>query len=342
MVDINIFNLVGKLILDDSEYKKKIEEAKGENKKLLQEELKARQETAGKWAAVIAAVGAVVNIMKSLIYNTTEYAGSVKDLAQVYEQTYQTVQELNFVAQESGKNAEWVLRKAMNSGRSYAEILGLTNDEYAEMVAQAHELGLVMEDEVLDRADVLGEKLASLKYQWQSVLIGLLAGEEDAPANLEAFFERFIETAYRFLPMFSEFTVKLLTQVTIALVEYLPMLVADLSTAIVGDLIKNLPKTLWELVKAILETAINGLIWSTFGWVIDLFGGKKPQVDLGGGSSYSNELSFAPNDYEITERVDQNLLIEVRSEGVTANDKDVASSLEDLIDEKIGKMLGGI
>ena len=342
MVDINIFNLVGKLILDDSDYKKKIEEAKGENKKLLEQELKARQAATGKWAVIGAAIVGVINVMKNLIYNTTEYSGSVKDLAQVYSQTYETVQELNYIAQESGKNAEWVLRKAMNSGKSYAEILGLTNDEYAEMVAQAHELGLVMEDEVIDKADLLGDKLSSLKYQWQSVLVGLLAGEENASVNLEAFFERFIATAYNFLPMFSDFTVKLLTQVTVALVEYLPMLVADLSTEIIGDLIKNLPKTLFELLKAILESAINGLIWASFGWVIDLFGGKKPQVDLGVGSSYSNSFSVTPNDYEITEKVDQNLLIEIRSEGVTANDKDVASSLEDLIDEKIGKMLGGI
>ena len=38
----------------------------------------------------------------------------------------------------------------------------------------------------------------------------------------------------------------------------------------------------------------------------------------------------------------EELTIRVESNGVTSNDKAVANSLEDLIDEKLGKLLGGM
>ena len=338
---MNIFNLFAKLILDDSEYKKKIAEAKGENKKLIKEEQRAKEKSVARWLAVGTAITAVAAVMKNLIYNTTEYAGSIKDLAQVYETTYQNIQELNYIAQESGKNAEWVLRKARSSGESYAEILGLTNEEYAEMVANAHEMGLVMENEIIDRADELGDRISALKYQWQAVLVSLLAGEEDAEEKLEMFFDRMLQVAERFMPAVVQFAVKLLAQVAVALVKYLPQLINDLTTEVMNSLTETLPQLIWNLVKALVQTVINNVINMLVGW-LRIFGVDVPQVDLMGGAESGTSIAPSSQGYEITEKVEQDITIKIESDGVTANDKVVASSLEDLIDEKLGRMLGGI
>ena len=257
-------NLTAKLILDDKEYTVQLQEAKQKTENVTNTTEKMGLSAKLTWASVGVAIAGVVKKMGELMYNTTEYAGSIKDLAQVYETTYQNVQELNYIAQESGKNAEWVLRKARSSGQSYAEVLGLTNEEYQEMISNAKEMGLVLEDEVIDRADVLGEQIASLKYQWQSVLTGLLAGTEDSEQQLEAYFERLGAFIEAHTPMAVRFTFKLLTKIAQALVSMLPELLGGL----VGELIDYLIEyTLsfdwiglgWNIGLEIAEGILNGL-----------------------------------------------------------------------------------
>lgn len=338
---MNIFNLFGKLTLDTSDYEKGVETAKKENKQFEESTTKSTAKAVIGWTAVATAIVGIAVKMKDLIYNTTEYAGAIKDLSQVYETTYRTVQELNYIAQESGKNAEWVLRKARASGESYAKILGLSNEEYAEMIANAEEMGLIMEDEILDKADELGDRISAIKYQWQAVLVGLLAGEEDAEANLEKFFERVNEVVENFTPRIISFVVKLLGQITLAIIRVAPKMLLDIIYKLI-DVVLNIDwiEFGWNIAKAILAGFANVFIKSfnnIFGWL----GLKIPEIDVAGSTNYTTTAT-TKNDYEVNTKTEQTLNIKIESEGVTENDKLVASSLEDLIDEKIGKMLGGI
>lgn len=340
---MNIFNLQARMTLDKSEYDKGIADAKKQNAELEKDTKKMSASSLISWAAIGAAIIGVANKMKDLVYNTTEYAGSIKDLAQVYETTYQNVQELNYIAQESGKNAEWLLRKAQSSGESYAEIVGLTNEEYQEMIANAHELGLVMENEVIDRADMLGDKLSQLSYQWQAVLTGLLAGNEGAEENLRSFFQRLFEAIEEFTPNITQFVVRMISEVAVAFVRYVPKIVIQVISQITATLVANLPELFWEINKAVIQGLID-IILAPINWIIELFGGKSIGENLLGVGSSFGEVPFSPQgaDYEITEKVDETLTIHIESDGVTANDKVVASSIEDLIDQKLGAMIGGI
>lgn len=340
---MNIMNLTAIVTLDDKEYQVKLQKIKKQAKDTSDSTIINNLKTVASWLGITASVATLISTMKNLVYNTTEYAGSVKDLAQVYETTYQNVQELNYMAQESGKNAEWVLRKAQSSGESYAEILGLTNEEYAEMVANAHEMGIILEDEVIDRADMLGDAVSQLKYQFQSVLTGLLAGEEGAEDNLRAFLKRVGDTVSQYMPAVVNFGVQILIEVFVGLVNYLPTFAVELATTLL-DAIVNID---WlgifaSIGLSLIEFFINAIIQAFTFW-LKWFGIDIPQVDLGGAGGYGGAISnIGANDYEITESVTQELTIRVESNGVTANDKAVADSLENLIDEKLGKMLGGI
>ena len=338
---MNIMNLTAKLILDDKEYQVKLQEAKKQAKDTSNSTISNNLKTVASWVGITASVTALISTMKNLVYNTTEYAGSVKDLAQVYETTYQNVQELNYMAQESGKNAEWVLRKAQSSGESYAEILGLTNEEYAEMVANAHEMGIILEDEVIDRADMLGDAISQLKYQFQAVLTGLLAGEEGADQNLRAFLQRVGDFVKQYAPAVINFAVQLLIEVAVAFITQFPQIATELVLALQNALLNvDWLGVLWTVIKGLAEGIVNMILNALLGW-LSWFGIETPQVDFGVGDSPSLS-NVGANDYEITESVTQELTIKVESDGVTANDKAVADSLEDLIDEKLGKMLGGI
>lgn len=338
---MNIMNLTAKLVLDDKEYQVKLESAKKQAKETSKSTISNNLKTVASWVGITASVATLISTMKNLVYNTTEYAGSVKDLAQVYETTYQNVQELNYMAQESGKNAEWVLRKAQSSGESYAEILGLTNEQYAEMVENAHQMGIILEDEVIDRADMLGDAISQLKYQFQAVLTGLLAGEDGADENLRAFLQRAGNVVKQYAPAVINFAVQLLLEVAVAFVTQFPAIATELVYAIQDALFSvDWLGLLWDLIKGIGELIINSIINGLLGW-LRWFGVDVPQVDFGVGESTSMS-NLGANDYEVTESVTQELTIKVESNGVTANDKAVAGSIEDLIDEKIGKMLGGI
>lgn len=281
---MNIMNLTAKLILDDKEYTVQLQEAKEKAKGFDKEAVKATLNTALGWVAVRQAIVGTIKKMGELMYNTTEYAGSIKDLAQVYETTYQNVQELNYIAQESGKNAEWVLRKARSSGQSYAEVLGLSNEEYQEMIANAKEMGIILENDVIDRADMLGDQISQLKYQWQAVLTGLLAGNEDSEQQLSAYFERVGAFIEQHLPTAVRFTAKLLLQLVTSLVKLAPQIVGDLISELVDvaiDIIFDFDwyKVGWNLGIAVSEGIIN-IIPKVLNKLLGKVGIKIPTLNL--------------------------------------------------------------
>lgn len=372
MVFINLFNLYARLTLDDSDYEKKIGNAKKEadglatafvvgSKKssvamgavgvattavgqklgdLTTKTLANGIKTVASWAGITIAIGATIDMLKNLIYNTTEYAGSIKDLAQVYGMTYEQIQEVNYLAQESGKNAEWAIRKAQSSGQAYWEVLGLSNEEYREMIANAREMGIILSDDLVDGADMLGDQISQIKYQWQAVLAGLLAGDVNAEENLSKFFDRLFAVVEKFTPAIIQFVVKLTARLVVALVQYIPQFIGVLINEVINAIFSvDWLQVGFDIIKAIIQGVINGLGELLFGWIGDIFGFEIPKLDLGVGKS--NKIDVGSN-YEITESVNQELTINIKSEGVTANDKVVAGSVEDLIDKKLGDLLGGI
>ena len=369
---MNLFNLYARLTLDDSDYEKKISSAKKEadglattfvvgSKRssaamgavglattavgqklgdLTTKTIANGVKTVASWAGITLAISAVVSTLKDAIYNTTEWAGGIKDLAQVYGMTYEQIQEVNYLAQESGKNAEWAIRKAQSSGQEYWEVLGLSNEEYREMIANAKEMGIILSDDLVDGADMLGDQISQIKYQWQAVLAGLLAGDVNAEENLTKFFNRLFAVVEKFTPAIVQFVVKLVFRLAVALVQYIPQFIGLVISEIINTIFSvNWFQVGFDIIKAIIEGVINGLSELLFGWIGDIFGFEIPKLDLGVGNG--NYLDVGSS-YEITESVSQELTINIKSEGVTANDKVVAGSVEDLVDKKLGALLGGI
>lgn len=294
------------------------------------------------WTAIATAVVGVIRKMGQLMYSTTEYAGSIKDLAQVYETTYQNVQELNYIAQESGKNAEWVLRKARSSGQSYAEVLGLSNEEYQEMIANAKEMGIILENDVIDRADMLGDQISQLKYQWQAVLTGLLAGNEDAEEQLSAYFERVGAFIEQNLPTAVQFTAKFLLQLVTSLVKLAPQIVGDLISELVNvaiDIIFDFDwyKVGWNLGLAVSEGVIN-IIPKVLNKLLGKVGIKIPTLNLDsfkmdtGNLVGDNSYNYSTNNSN-SSNVTNNTTITI--EAKDANAREIANEVSRILSTQI-------
>ena len=336
---MNIFNLTGKLVLNSDEYKKGIDEAKKKNTELETSTSKMSLKAIAGWAGIALSIASVVNGIKKAITSTMQYADTINNLAQLYGKTAKEIQEVNYLAQETGKTAEWALRKAKSSGQEYWQVLGYTEEQYKKMIDDAHEMGIVVEDEIINNIDKMNDSLNSLKYQWQAVLANLLGGGENAEEALQQFLDRVEGWAEKNLPRIISFVIKLLKNLVVGLVRVLPELVGQLLDAVIDAIFEiDWVQVGIDLAKAILQGLLNSIIKALnklFGWL----GVNIPEVDFRGGeSSYIDTNS----NYEITERSEQSISIKIESDGVTANDKAVAKSLEDLIDEKIGNMLGGI
>lgn len=340
---MNIMNLTAKLILDDKEYTVQLQEAKNKTKDVTNETEKMGLGAKLTWAAVGVAIVGVIRKMGELMYSTTEYAGSIKDLAQVYETTYQNVQELNYIAQESGKNAEWVLRKARSSGQSYAEVLGLSNEEYQEMIANAKEMGIILENDVIDRADMLGDQISQLKYQWQAVLTGLLAGNEDADEQLSAFFGRVGAFMEENLPTAIQFTVRLLLQLMLGIMRVAPKIISDLLAELIDFVVEWILsfdwfKVGWNLSIAILEGIVNGLV-KVGNKILKYVGIKIPEADfskmqmeLSSGKNYASNNSYLTNNSS-SSNVTNNTTITI--EAKDANAREIANEVSRILSTQI-------
>lgn len=285
---MNIFNLFGKLTLDNSDYNKGIDEAKNKNNELEKSTNKMSLGAVAGWAAIVAAIMKGVSAIKDAIMNTTEYAGTIKDLAQVYGKTYEQIQEVNYLAQESGKSAEWALKRAESSGQEYWEVLGLTNEQYKEMIANAKDMGIILENEVIDRADMLGDSISQLKYQWQALLTGLLAGDEGAEENMRQFFVRVGDMVEEYAPTVVNFGVQLILQILIGAVQQSPQILSDFMYALQDAFLKiNWIDLIWNILRAVAEMFVNNVIDAVAGW-LRVFGVDVPQVDF---TSSSNSIS---------------------------------------------------
>ena len=106
---MNIFNLFGKLTLDNSDYKNKIDESKQKNEELAENTQKNSAKSIIAWGAIATAVVLVLNKVKDLIFETANYADQIGDLAQKWGFTTQQIQEFDYWATLNGTTLESLL-----------------------------------------------------------------------------------------------------------------------------------------------------------------------------------------------------------------------------------------
>lgn len=246
---------------------------------------------------------------------------------------YETVGALNDVEGANERNV-LMLETFGESVFSVGEVVRKTSEELERMRQEAHELGVVMNEETVQFASDFNDALAVLRLQGQSALASLISGDEDAEEKLQDFFDRVLEIAEENMPRIISFSVRLFTNAATALIRLAPRLVGELAKAIVEVVFDP---ELWiqtavDLFRSIAEAVVNGFGVNITRW----FDRDTEFVDFNVGQS----VFAQPQSMELNQSSKQEVVVKVQAEGETAisqqSAEETARALAPILDEILG------
>lgn len=396
---MNVFNLFAKLTLDDSSYKKNIEEAKGKNAEFETSTKKMSLGAKIGWAAVGAAVIGIISKIKDLALETINYADSFGDLAAKLSMSTDSVQEFNYIAGQLGTNLDTLTNTmavmynkakegddafakigvsvkdtngeiksmdalfyetvgAMNAMESdsertaamldvfgrralqIGEVLNTDVDTLKAMGKEAHDLGIVISEDLTEKAGDFNDKMDKFKLRGKGILAEMLLGE--GGAELDAKFENFINDFMvgfeNVFPKFVNFAIQLLQKLIISLAKMLPSLIPTLINAIldidwlsvglsIGEAILN---GIWEILKRGLGALIG------YGW---LWGGDIPSTPTTETNySASDVVGGVVSETKTSTKVDLNINVSGETAISQQNAETIAETLLPYIDKGLGRV----
>ena len=260
------------------------------------------------------------------------------NLKQMDELFYETIGALNAI-ESDGEKSRLMLETFGRSAMTVGEVVRKSSEELAQMRQEAHELGVVMNEETINFASDMNDRIAVLKLQGQSALASMVAGAPDAEEKLQNFIDNVLEMLDGYIPTFANFSIRLLLQVAIGLIRTAPSLAIEILTAI-QDAIFGMD---WfqfgvDLGKSILEGLLN-IIVSTLNRMLGIFGVDIPKVDLGVGEDIFNEEALG-EEYEISENIRQEINVKVEASGDSTVSEETAEKTAEKLAPYIDKILG--
>lgn len=261
------------------------------------------------------------------------------NLKQMDELFYETIGALNAI-ESDGEKSRLMLETFGRSAMTVGEVVRKSSEELAQMRQEAHDFGVVMDEETINFASDMNDALAVLKLQGQSALASLVAGAPDAEEKLQNFIDNILEMLDGYIPAFANFGIRLLMQIAIAMVRVAPSLVVEILDAVIDTIFNiNWLQVGIDVGKAIMEGALN-IIVSALNAVLGLFGVDIPKVDLGAGEDLFNEETLG-GEYEISENLRQDITVKVEATGDSAVSEETAEKTAEALAPYIDKILGG-
>lgn len=272
---------------------------------------------------------------KQLGISVKDTNGNFKTMDELFWQTVGALNDLENEGEKSAYMLDFFGRSAMNVG----EVLRKNTSEINAMRQEAHDLGIVMSEDTINFASDMNDRMAVLKLQGQSALASIVAGEEDAEEKLQNFFDNLMDFLEDYIPTLTNFGVRLLGEVAIAMVRVAPSLVVEIFSAVIDTIFNinwfqvgvDIGKSLLEGIANILVSAVNAL----FGWAgVDI-----PKIDFGVGENLFPETVLG-EEYEITENIKQDITVKVEASGDTAVSEETAEKTAEKLAPYIDKILG--
>lgn len=266
--------------------------------------------------------------------------GNFKSMDELFWETTGALNDIESDGEKSAIMLDLFGRSAMNVG----EVLRKSTDEINAMRQEAHNLGIVMNEETVNFASDFNDKMAVMKMQGQSALASLIAGTPDAEERLQQFFDNVLKMLETYIPSFVNFAVRLITKAAIGIIKIAPQLAIDIVYAI-QDTILNMDWIQFgiEIGKSILNGVINILLRGVRGFM-KLFGVDIPKVDLFVDSLNNTDYLANTNvggEYEISENVRQDITVKVEASGDSTVSKETAEKTAEALAPYIDKILGG-
>lgn len=367
---MNLWNLTGKITLDDSDYKKSLTDAKKETEQFssnIKDKIGIIATNA--FVQLAQAVLGAANKIKQLTLDTINYADNFSDLSAQYDINTKSLQEFNYIAIQNGTTLDsllstmtmmynkakedadvftelgvsvrdtngnmksmdtlfWEVKSALdgvtNSGdksalmlsvfgrnaMSVGEVLRKDTSELKELAQTANDLGIVMEEGVIQKASDFNDKMAELKLRAKSTFAELIAGVDGAEDKFDALVDDMLEMLDNAMPFFEQIGV-------------------HLGEALIkgfGSVVKGSLKGAWEFTQKVFG---KGWIW-----------GKNDNSSTQSEPVVSDTDIVDMNSYEVTERTSQTLEIKLTASGTSAMDEQniklIANELIPIIDKGMG------
>lgn len=264
--------------------------------------------------------------------------GNFKAMDDLFWETVYAMNDLDSEGEKSAYMFDLFGRSASNIG----EILRKDSSELEEMRKRAHDLGIVVNQTTADFAGSWFDKLDELKLQGQSVLASIVAGAPDAEEKLQNFFDNVVELLEQYVPTFINFSLRLLLQISLALIRTAPSMVADLVSTIIDTVLSiNWLQVGLDIGKSILEGILNIVVSglnSALGWLgVDI-----PKVDLGVGENVNYLEGVDINkEYAVNSKTQNDININIEASGDTPVSQDTAEKTAEALAPYIDKILGG-
>ena len=275
---------------------------------------------------------------QSLGVSVKDNNGQFKSMDELFWETVYAMNNLESDGEKSAYMLDLFGRSAANIG----EILRKDTAEIDAMRNEAHDLGIVVSQETADFAGAWQDRMDRIKLQGQSALASLVAGAPDAEEKLSKFFDAVLDMLENVMPTFVNFSIRLLLQVSLALIKLAPELVVNFLDAV----IKTIFETNWlqvglDVGKSILQGVLNVIVSglnSVFGWL----GLKIPKVDLGVGKngSYFENIDTEKK-YSLNNKNEQVIDIKIEASGDNEVSAATAEKTAEALAPYIDKILGG-
>lgn len=275
---------------------------------------------------------------QSLGVSVKDSNGQFKSMDELFWETVYAMNNLESDGEKSAYMLDLFGRSAANIG----EILRKDTAEIDAMRNEAHDLGIVVSQETADFAGAWQDRMDRIKLQGQSALASLVAGAPDAEEKLSKFFDAVLDMLENVMPTFVNFSIRLLLQVSLALIKLAPELVVNFLDAV----IKTIFETNWlqvglDVGKSILQGVLNVIVSglnSVFGWL----GFKIPKVDLGVGKngSYFENIDTEKK-YSLNNKNEQVIDIKIEASGDNEVSAATAEKTAEALAPYIDKILGG-
>ena len=275
---------------------------------------------------------------QSLGVSVKDSNGQFKAMDELFWETVYAMNNLESDGEKSAYMLDLFGRSAANIG----EILRKDTAEIDAMRNEAHDLGIVVSQETADFAGAWQDRMDRIKLQGQSALASLVAGAPDAEEKLSKFFDAVLDMLENVMPTFVNFSIRLLLQVSLALIKLAPELVVNFLDAVIKTIFeRNWLQVGLDVGKSILQGVLNVIVSglnSVFGWL----GLKIPKVDLGVGKNISYfENIDTEKKYSLNNKNEQVIDIKIEASGDNEVSAATAEKTAEALAPYIDKILGG-
>lgn len=274
---------------------------------------------------------------KELGVSVTDTNGNFKSMDDLF---FETIGALNSLEDEGAKSSymlDMFGRSAMNNG----ELLRMTTEDIDGMRQKAQDLGITISQSTADFAGGIKDKLDEIKLQGQSALAAIMSGEEGAEKKVQKWFDNAMAFVESYLPTLLSFFLRIVGYFGTALFKYVP----SLATTIISIVIDTIFEINWfqlgiDIAKAVVEGFLNIFVGVYNATIGKLTGKKAKKVDFNVGQSIFKNDEDINSEYEINERIQQDITVKVEASGDTMVSKESAEETAKALAPYIDQILG--